>query len=229
MKPVRHICSLLLCALPFALPVLGGPDTLPEKGHTVTRSDIAMDHQGGVTLKLELHYFVAEGTSIPGEEALMETALAFLESYANTTDYFEIVNRNLNRHLREYYPGLERLEVRFELEPRPTVPFVVLSRSVFEADHFDEFYGFILADVETAHPLLQDTNIRVWFQYTPNLDASEIPNVLHVHRDALRWLNLTPDESDTRASLGRELAATIMLRYKNITRVWARIHASQHD
>lgn len=225
MKPVRHICSLLLCALPFALPVLGGPDTLPEKGHTVTRSDIAMDHQGGVTLKLELHYFVAEGTSIPGEEALMETALAFLESYPNTTDYFEIVNRNLNAHLRAHYSALERLDVSFTLGPRPTVPFVVLSRSTYESGRLDEFYGFHLFDIAAANPLLEGTDIRVWFQYKPNLAAADIPNVLHVHRDTLRWLNLEPDDSDTRQSLGRELAANLMLRYENISQAWVRIHA----
>ncbi len=224
---IRHALLLISCVLISVLPALGGPDPLPVDGHHSSRSGIAMDHQGGVTLQLDVHYLPAEGARIPDEEAIMETALNFLESYPNTTDYFEIVNRNLNAHVRTQHPELERLDVRFTLEPRPTVPFAVLSQSTYEAGRLDEFYGFNLNDVESANPLLIGTDIRVWFQYKPNLAAADIPDVRDVHREALRWLNLPPDDADTRSNLGRELAASLMLRYEAITRAWVRIRDNE--
>ncbi len=227
MNSLFKSCAPVLSLLLLALPAQSGPDTVMADAFSISRAGIAMDHQGGVTLQLNLHYLAAEGPPISDEEAIMETALSFLASYPNTTDYFEIVNRNLNAYLRTQYPELERLDVRFTLEPRPTVPFVVLSQTTYETGRLKEFYGFNLIDVESVNPLLNGTNIRVWFQYKPNLVAADIPDVRDVHREAIRWLNLPTDETDTRSNLGQELAASLMLRYDAITRVWVQIRSSK--
>lgn len=204
------------------------PALVAHHGQTVELAEFEMNHQGGVVMNLEIEFDT--GSTVDGywhdqliedlKQEIMDEAVSFLEAYPNTNDFFEIVNRGLNQHLRNEFPELENVQVRFTIEPRPNVAFIVLSGTKFSDGQLKEFYGFILEDQQTNHQGLEVFDIEVWFQYQLDLEPAEIPNVLSIRQNVLSFINGYPNTTDFFEIYTKAMATEILEGFdalKNVT------------
>ncbi len=186
-----------------------------------------MDHQGGVEMLLEIGGVTGTEIGVPGsgeltlisQQELMDEATDFLENYPNTSDFFEIVNRNLNEHLRSEFPELEKLSVSFTIDPRPGVAFTVLSSTIFEDGALREFYGFDLPGTSTDHQDAGEIDLTVFFEYDQDLEPSDIPNVLFVRLNVINFINNYPNTTDYFEIYAKAMASSVLNGFDTINNV----------
>jgi len=197
------------------------PSLESKHTQTVVVPGFEMNHQGGVVMDLTIEYMNGFRYSYyyPTEDdddmedfkyEIQSAATTFLDSYPNTSDFFEIVNRGLNEHLRNQFPDVEKMQVRFRIEPRPGVNFVVLSGTRFSNNQLREFYGFILDEQETSHPDLQNFDTEVWFEYVANLEPQEIPNVLSIRQTVQNFINNYPHATNLIEVFAKDMAQEVL-------------------
>ncbi len=236
---LQFFAIFCISAFLLFLPARASADTQLVSSHSqhITYSAFEMDHQGGVVMDVTIGFDtgMTQGYDSSGDligdmkEEIMESALSFMDNYPNDTDFFEIVNRGVNAHLRSAFPELENLEVHFRIEPRPGVSFVVLSGTLFENGQLREFYGFDLPGQATDHQNAGEFDLSVWFEYEQNLEPNEIPNVLMVRLNVANFITNYPNNTDFFEIYSKNMAANLLDGFSNIANVNIRFDVPPND
>ncbi len=229
---------LLLSAFLLVTPQAISQPVLSSDHHiTAVYESFEMDHQGGVVMDLTIEAVTGRDIGVPGfdaltpvsQEDLIAEATGFLDDYPNTTDFFEIVNRGLNAHLRATFPELEQIAANFRIEPRPGVAFTVLSGTRFEDGALREFYGFELPGISTDHQDAGEIDLTVYFEYDQDLEASDIPNVLFVRLNVVSFINNYPNTTDYFEIYAKNMASSVLSGFNTINNVTITFEVPERD
>ncbi|MBD2182114.1 hypothetical protein H6S82_20255 [Planktothrix sp. FACHB-1355] len=121
--------ALMLCFNLFTLPSIS--ETVPEcNGHeeifTFKLPNYAIQHQGGAILNLKVAYrLTAEAIDQKDYPDLMSVKKDidnFFISYANETDYWEILNKNLVQFILDKYLQISSLKIEMGVMPTLNEP-----------------------------------------------------------------------------------------------------------
>jgi len=88
--------------------------------------NIAVRHQGGNLLNISVRYRYKPGITVaeyPDFVGVYRDVESFLKRYPNTSDYWEIVNKNATRRLLDKYPMLSRVSISMAVAPTARVPY----------------------------------------------------------------------------------------------------------
>jgi hypothetical protein len=87
----------------------------------------AIQHMGGAILNIKLTYRLSPEAigknDYPDFVPIVKEIDHYLTKYPNETDYWEIVNKNLAKHLIKTYPQMDSLNLELGVMPTPKAAF----------------------------------------------------------------------------------------------------------
>jgi len=128
--------TLTLCLTPMSVessPQLAGSKQQPHVDNTLVEEfsflikDFKVDHQGENTLNIKVKIRYKKSmlvTDYPDFRVIAKDIEAFLTSYPNETDYWEIVNKKITLLVLDKYSAIESVTSEIEVSPTPAVPYV---------------------------------------------------------------------------------------------------------
>lgn len=116
---------------------------------------------------------------VPDTTEVKESLLQFLRDYSNGADYWEILNTNILKFLKQAYPSLDAIEIELSVVPDEIIPYhrksIVVGCGKF---YCSEGFGFKLDTQETIQNELKNAVLEVTYTYKEGIQPNEYPDFL---------------------------------------------------
>jgi hypothetical protein len=130
---------------------------------------IRIHHQGTWrTLNLKIWYlFEACEQQIPPNHLVKKAVQQFVIKYPNSSDFWEVMNKNLVRFLIEKFPKISTLEVEIAVAPDEMFPTQRRSIIKYQDGNFEEFFSF---------KYVNDANLDISYRLCQCSQPTEYPD-----------------------------------------------------
>lgn len=187
-------------------------------------------HQGEWrNLSVTLEYESDLGSKATDVQSVKAYLRGFLESYPNTTDFWEIMNRNLIRSLTQEFPGINTLKTVLDLAPDKTLSFHRQSIVQYEkgAQALKESFGFTKPNYLICNDSFRFLDLHVLFTLKDNPDAFDFPDYQWVDQAMERFFAEHPVSFSKWKDLKPQLEAYLLTQFPTLT--WINIEVTVAD
>ncbi len=120
----------------------------------------------------------------------------FLTTYANQTNYWEIVNRSLTTAILKAHPSLAAVTITLKVSPNHKEPYARSTTVTSSSDgKIVESWSFITAQVFVPHHGGRQLNLTAQYRYRDGIPDSKYPNFVPIHQQIKEFLQTYPNNS----------------------------------